>query len=97
MSSKTEHYDNDVLILFPEAKVSTPKEEQTDPVSCLVEEVEQVSHDYIGLPCFNESCTNESLAQLTDSLEVRLNVLEEVQSRLKFYLDDIEKSPNLKK
>ena len=88
-SNHTKENDNDVVVTFPASKNFKKIDELKNPTPRLVEEVEKARSfkDQIGLELPSDL---ENLSQACHSLEVRLNVLEEVKERLKFYLDDLE-------
>ena len=88
-SNQNEMNNNDVIVTFPASKNFRPVEEMKNPTPRLIEEVEKTKsfEDQISLELPTEL---GNLQQACHSLEVRLNVLEEVKDRLKFYLDDLE-------
>lgn len=88
-SNQTNKNDNDVIVTFPASKNFKKVEEINNPTPMLIEEVEKAKsfNDQISLELPSQL---ENLNQACQSLEVRLNVLEEVKERLKFYLDDLE-------
>ncbi len=90
MSKNRAHPENDdVIVMFPASRNFEKVEQNQNPIPELKKEVEKRL-------TFNERTRLElpremsNLTQACHSLEVRLNVLEEVHDRLKFYLDDLE-------
>jgi len=84
---QTDH--DDVVVMFPASKNFEKIETIQSPIPQMKEEVNTRL-------TFNEKTKLElpremsNLNQACHSLEVRLNVLQEVHDRLKFYLDDLE-------
>jgi predicted nuclease with TOPRIM domain len=87
---QTDH--DDVVVMFPASKNFPRVEDLQNPIPEMKREIQ---HEF-SRKTFNEKTKLElpsemnSLTQACHSLEVRLNVLEEVSDRLKFYLDDLE-------
>ncbi|MAE58885.1 MAG: hypothetical protein CME69_08395 [Halobacteriovorax sp.] len=90
--SRTSSHDlneNNVIVTFPASKNFKPVEEIKNPLVKLKEEVKESKsfNERIALNLPNEV---NNLTEVSHSLEVRLNVLEEIEARLKFYVDDLE-------
>lgn len=85
---------DDVVVMFPGMKTLRTVEEVKNPTK-YVEEDFKKSLDIKGRLDTSSTQSIQTLSDVTDSLEVRLNVLNEINDRLKFYLDDLEL--NLKK
>jgi len=87
--NKVQNGHDDVVVMFPASKNFEKVESIQNPIPDLNREVKKNL-------TFNERTKLElpsemsSLTQACHSLEVRLNVLQEVHDRLKFYLDDLE-------
>ncbi len=81
--------DENVIVTFPASKNFKPIEEIKNPLIKLKDEVLESKsfEERIALQVPDEI---SGLREVSHSLEVRLNVLEEIQHRLKFYVDDIE-------
>ncbi|MEE3079086.1 MAG: hypothetical protein VX341_07115 [Bdellovibrionota bacterium] len=90
--SRTSSHDlneDNVIVTFPASKNFKPVEEIKNPLVKLKEEVKESKsfNERIALNLPNEV---NNLTEVSHSLEVRLNVLEEIEARLKFYVDDLE-------
>lgn len=90
--SRTSSHDlneDNVIVTFPASKNFKPVEEIKNPLVKLKEEIKESKsfNERIALNLPNEV---NNLTEVSHSLEVRLNVLEEIEARLKFYVDDLE-------
>lgn len=92
MSTTKDFTENDVLVMFPASKNFKELETLNNPLNNLFEETKtyvDVIEKRRDVPNLNLE-EHMSLAQITNALEVRLNILCEAKDRLKFYLDDLE-------
>jgi hypothetical protein len=101
MSKKSDANDQ-VVVQFPKLgsfqnTVKKVCESGPDPLENLRNDMESPPKSFSDRPMFADLYDPNDFSQLTDALEARLNVLEEVQSRLKFYIDDLENSNKFKK
>ena len=85
---------DDVIVLFPGIKTMETVEEVKNPTRHVEPDFKK-SLDVRQRLDVGSTKSIVSLSDVCDSLEVRLNVLNEIHDRLKFYLDDLEN--NLKK
>ena len=81
--------EDNVIVTFPASKNFKPIEEIKNPLVKLKDEVLE-SKSFEERIALNVPDEVSGLREVSHSLEVRLNVLEEIHDRLKFYVDDLE-------
>ncbi len=100
-TTQNENQANDVLVMFPaskhfpvESKVEDRQEEVT-PLSKLIEEFEEQQVQAKEKKPVMAIPSSEAISEIRGNrscqmaLEIRLKALEEIEQRLKFYLEDI--------
>ncbi|MFG1499077.1 hypothetical protein ABMA70_02635 [Halobacteriovorax sp. XZX-3] len=93
--------ENDVLVMFPAAKNFPVEEERTakapTPLNKLIEEFEeqvalqkeQEKRPVMNIPSKEGIESIKTRRSCNTAIEIRLAALEEIEQRLKFYLEDI--------